>query len=226
MPKLLLIDSSSSLCCIAICVEDKIAARYEIYNNNHAEYITTGIEQCMASSNISLNEIDAIVVNGGPGSYTGLRIGLSVSKGICYTLDKPLIMIDALQVLAVGMRRVIKCKYYCALIDNKRNEVFYSVYDENGLCIIPTSLTTVNDIQLPDLANQEINICDPQILFSGSGAKKLQNVFPAINVMDVHFKSEDVMSCALIKYYSGEFSDIAYSEPFYHKAVYIAPRKA
>jgi len=99
MPRLLLIHTATSTCSIAISNGEHILSRFDLENNNHAEFITYGIGQCMSDCGGTLNDIDAVAVNGGPGSYNGLRIGLSVAKGICYTLNKPLVLIDALGIL-------------------------------------------------------------------------------------------------------------------------------
>jgi tRNA threonylcarbamoyladenosine biosynthesis protein TsaB len=225
MPTLLLIDTSTSICSVAVSINNHIVTRYEINNNNHAEHLTIGIQECIDSGKIILNDIDAIALNGGPGSYTGLRIGLSVAKGLCYSLGKPLIMIDALELLATGTRRVAQSNMYCILIDNKRNEVFYALYNDKGNCVSTTQLASVEDTTLTTLIHENLNKPAHQIIYSGSGARKLKSIFPGIHITDTHIIAEDILNCALTKFHSKDFSDVAYSEPFYHKAVYIAPRK-
>lgn len=221
MPRLLLIHTATSTCSIAISNGENILSRFDLENNNHAEFITYGIGQCMSDCGATLNDIDAVAVNGGPGSYTGLRIGLSVAKGICYTLNKPLVLIDALGIIYNGMRRIANYDWYCAVTDNRRDEIFYSIYSASGVMTVNTTLTNVDDSKIAEFIH---NKCD-SLLFSGSGITKLKNKFPNINVVDVPYIPEDLLISAVHQFNAGVFANVAYCEPLYHKEVYIAEAK-
>ncbi len=225
MPRFLLIDSCRLTCAVGISNQDIIIAHYGVNNNNHAEFITVGIEDCLKQSSVTLQELDAIVINGGPGSYTGLRIGLSVAKGLCYVLNKPLIMLDALRIIYRGMQKSTLADLYCVVLDNRRDELFYALYDANGATVVNTCLSIVNDDIFKNLAAGIYDGEERRIIFAGSGIKKLSTECPSIPFIEVAPDITHLLPEAQSLYQQQCFSDIAYSEPFYHKMVYINAKK-
>jgi tRNA threonylcarbamoyladenosine biosynthesis protein TsaB len=220
MALLLLIETSSDCCSIAVARDEKIISIKESKTEkNHASVITVFIDEAIKESGISFNELDAVAINGGPGSYTGLRIGLSAAKGLCYALNKPLIMIDALMGLRHGVND-LAFDFLCCTIDNRRDEFFYSLFDMNGIQIIPTALSSIKD-------NSFLKIIDEKkILFVGSAALVVKNVFGAkYSYADAQPSAKNLVTEASKKFMSKNFSDLVYSEPFYMKEVYITKEK-
>ena len=105
MANILLIETATQVCSVGVCTPEGLVAIKESHDQkSHAEWITTFIHDVLKEASLSFEKIDAVAVSKGPGSYTGLRIGVSTAKGICYALDKPLIAIDTLEALAYGMK--------------------------------------------------------------------------------------------------------------------------
>ncbi len=217
MPFFLLIETGSSCCSIAIANGDTTLSRYKNDGNNHAEYITLGIEHCLSEANIAAHQLDAIAINGGPGSYTGLRIGLSTAKGLCYALNKPLIMVDALQSLYNGLKPDAEAEGYCTTIDNRRNELFYALFDNAGNQLSATQLVTVGHPIW-----HELN--PAQTVIAGSAIEKLRNVHPSHQYIELAVNAEYLLPTAREKYNRNQFDDVAYCEPLYYKDVYITPQ--
>ncbi|NJN34911.1 MAG: tRNA (adenosine(37)-N6)-threonylcarbamoyltransferase complex dimerization subunit type 1 TsaB [Saprospiraceae bacterium] len=130
MALILNIESATNICSVSIARAGVVQAIFETNTNNHASEITLLIEQCIAATGVALNELDAIAVSHGPGSYTSLRVGASTAKGICYALNKPLIAVDTLHALAHGAYLEFgdKTTLYCPMIDARRMEVYTAIY--------------------------------------------------------------------------------------------------
>jgi tRNA threonylcarbamoyladenosine biosynthesis protein TsaB len=220
MRHLLLVETSSAICSIAVSRNKQIIGTYQSMENNHAEFITIGISHSLTRAQIVIKDIDAVVVSGGPGSYTGLRIGLSVAKGLCYALSKPLIMIDTLQSLYIGARQAASADYYCTTIDNRRNELFYSLFDNYGKCIIPTKLSTIEDELWDDINTGQGLFENKKVVISGNAFSKLHQLYRNIINVEVPFDARHMLPIALEKYEQQDFVDVAYCEPLYHKEVY------
>ena len=180
------------------------------------------INQLVENCGATLKQIDAIAVSGGPGSYTGLRIGSATAKGICYALDKPLISVSTLHSLAL---QVIKATpnpeqyLFCPMLDARRMEVY--------TCLLDHELNEVLPIEPVVLTAESLNeeLQKKQIIFFGSGAGKFrqfQESNPkAMFIDNVMLSAKPVGELALRKYEQGLFEDVAYYEPFYLKDVYI-----
>lgn len=217
MPCFLLIETGSSLCSLAIARDRELLSQYKNDGNNHAEYITIGIEHCLKEANLTAHQLDAIALNGGPGSYTGLRIGLSTAKGLCYALNKPLIIIDALESLYHGLKQTAEAEVYCTTIDNRRDELFFAMFDRNGHSIRPTQLTTINDPLWDELIPE-------RTIIAGSATEKLRKQRPNLHYQSLNVDAAYLLPGAIVRYHNKQFDDVAYSEPLYHKEVYIASR--
>ena len=134
MAIILALDTSTKNCSVALFNGNKIIALKEQNSDGytHAEQLTLFIEEVIKSANLTLKEIKAIAISKGPGSYTGLRIGTSTAKGLCYALGIPLISISTLKAMAFTMTKDYKSEIYCPMIDARRMEVFSALFDKDN----------------------------------------------------------------------------------------------
>src|ERR1700712_2683209 len=150
MSYILQIETATTICSVALTKDGNVLAFKQLDERNiHAEIITLFIEELIKGAAIQFNDLDAIAVSCGPGSYTGLRIGVSTAKGLCFALDKPLIAIETLSAMAHGM--ITKEGYgpadnilLCPMIDARRMEVFTAVFTTDGDKIKPTAAEIVD----------------------------------------------------------------------------------
>lgn len=224
MPIILHIETATQCCSIAIAKDGVLLCKKEINEKNvHAQLITLYIDEVVKNSVIDYCNIDAIAVSRGPGSYTGLRIGVSTAKGLCYALDKPLIAIDTLMAMAEGFNAQNKIKedniLLCPMIDARRMEVYCALYDENINIMLPVNARII------DNQSFKTELDKYKIYFFGDGAAKCSQILSTHNhsiVIDNFINSAGNM-CALAykKYIKNEFEDIAYFEPLYLKEFII-----
>lgn len=178
----------------------------------HGEVLTLFIQEVMKSADLELSDLDAISVASGPGSYTGLRIGVSTAKGLCYALGIPLIAIDSLTSLRMWqIENNDREMSICAMIDARRMEVFSAIFDKDGKIIKPISADILEEDSYKEF--------EP-FLVIGDGSPKMLQVWAD---RDVHFNMDLMASaCGQIKlahekFAKKEFEDVAYFEPFYLK---------
>ncbi len=188
---------------------------------NHAAFVQPAIGQLLQETGISLSAIDAVAVVAGPGSYTGLRVGLASAKGICYALNKPLILLNTLKVMARALinnsvssqRPVTGTDLVCPLIDARRMEVFTAVYD--------TSLQEIWPPQALILEQESFNglLRDTRVHFCGSGLQKLEGLISHANAFfhPSSHSAQDMVMLAEEAFETQSFADLAYSEPLYVK---------
>lgn len=220
--KILLLESSTDTLSVALCRDGRIAAaREKAATRDHAALLLTFVDEVMRESGLRPTEIDAVAVSKGPGSYTGLRIGVSSAKGLCYALDKPLIAISPLQALAVEAARSFDADtaaraLFCPMTDAGRMEVYAGLYTASG--------DVVRDVQA-DIVTAGIydSFVSPQqkLYFLGNGAEKCQSVLgmrPNIVFLPGWEPNARYMaSLAISAYAAGQFEDTAYFVPFYLK---------
>jgi tRNA threonylcarbamoyladenosine biosynthesis protein TsaB len=217
MSKLILgIETATKICSVAISKGDEtIVVKEEGGEYSHAEKLNGFIEYCLSEAGITLADIDAIAVSKGPGSYTGLRIGVSTAKGLCYSLNKPLIAVETLQAMALKMSSFDNsAENYCPMIDARRMEVYTAIYNKDNQKIEDISAKIIDSESYHDILSNKS-------FFFGDGADKcreiLKNYDNAI-ISDVGTPSaEFVNKIAFKKYLKGEFEDVAYFEPYYLK---------
>ena len=182
----------------------------------------------MKESKWKFEELSAVVVSAGPGSYTGLRIGVSAAKGICYAAQLPLIAIDTLEALASGFASQPKThnpkpETICAVFDARRDEVYYGIWNSKGVTVSGSRAALLNE----EFKNSIENI-DGKISFVGDGAKKV-NEFLSDSKNSFHheFKTSAkyLLPIALKKFNEKDFVDVAYFEPNYIKPFYFAEKK-
>ncbi len=219
MSLILCIETSTKVCSVALSKNGEAIAIKESNDANysHAENLTSFIQEVFSKTNFELKNIDAVAVSKGPGSYTGLRIGVSTAKGLCYALGKPLIAISSLKAMASGyIRQSLNSSftYYCPMIDARRMEVYCAMYD-NKLNEINKTAAVIID---PTSFSEQIQ--KNKIIFFGDGAMKCRaeiNHANAIFVEGIVTSASPMAAISEKKYQEKKFEDVAYFEPFYLK---------
>ncbi|MCW9019961.1 MAG: tRNA (adenosine(37)-N6)-threonylcarbamoyltransferase complex dimerization subunit type 1 TsaB, partial [Flavobacteriales bacterium] len=203
---------------IALSNENELLAIEEVGGAySHAENVTNFIEKVVKKANINFNDIDAIAVSKGPGSYTGLRIGVSSAKGLCYALNKPLIAIDTLQAMALRMAKQISVKnlFFCPMIDARRMEVYTAIYNANNELVEPISAKIIDENSFSKYLDNQ------KVMFFGDGAEKCKTLFSgnknAFFNESVLPSAIEINELALKKLNNNQLEDVAYFEPFYLK---------
>lgn len=216
MPLLLHLETSAEFC--SVCLSEGttiLASREGTERFTHAAHITVYVEACMKESGRTLDELSAVSVSMGPGSYTGLRIGLSAAKGICYALDKPLLAIDTLEALATAAYELKKEEaLYIPMIDARRMEVYTAVFDMQQKKIKNTeALILTENAFAEQLKNNR------KVIFCGNAVEKTQPVITASNAdfQPLMSVASHLIGPALRKWEAKDFADVAYSTPFYFK---------
>ncbi|TWI96283.1 tRNA threonylcarbamoyladenosine biosynthesis protein TsaB [Mucilaginibacter frigoritolerans] len=227
MALILQIETATTSCSVAIA-KDGIILAYKEANerNTHAEVITRFVEHVINEAGVTYQQLDAIAVSCGPGSYTGLRIGISTVKGLCYALDKPLIAIETLAAMSDGAKRNREYNddmLLCPMIDARRMEVFTAVFNSDGEKVEATSALIIDENSFSNL------LVDKKVLFFGDGAEKCQSVLSsnsnAIFLNGFINSAVHLSERTLEKFVNREFEDVAYFEPYYLKE-FIAGKKA
>ena len=182
---------------------------------DHAAWLQPAIADLMNKARIHLNKLDAIAVSAGPGSYTGLRVGMATAKGICYALQKPLLLVSTLKMMAVGMISG-KDELICPLIDARRMEVFTAVYDQELAELIAPHNQVLTEESFKSLLDQN------PVVFFGNGSEKLKNILQHTNARfrEVDITAEQMSVLSYQQFLNKEYADLAYSEPAYGKEFY------
>lgn len=221
MALILCIETSTNICSVALSENGQLLASLEEREaNSHAALLTVLIERLMAQSSKTMSDLDAVAVSSGPGSYTGLRIGVSVAKGICYALHKPLIAIPSLQILAAGVALSENTHdsdtntLICAMIDARRMEVYSALYDDK--------LTMVREIkaEIIDANSYAPELEKGAIVFAGNGSEKCKDVIQhhhALFLKGIHPLASQMSKLAFTAFEQEHFESVAYFEPFYLK---------
>lgn len=218
---ILCLETATPVCSVALndgCCT--IALRETEGQNAHSEKITNFIREVMETANISYNQLDAVAVSKGPGSYTGLRIGVSTAKGICYAADLPLMAVDTLEAMAYGMKAKLGSQMsdsdlLIPMIDARRMEVYAAIFDAHLNKIYDTEAMVIDENAFAELRQNH------RLWLFGDGAPKLSKVFenqPNINIINGFRPSAAYMLPLAEKALKAhDFVDVAYFEPFYLK---------
>ena len=188
---------------------------------DHASFLEPAVKKIFSAAQISLNSIDAISVVNGPGSYTGLRVGLSSAKALCFALDKPLILLNTLDVMACALKLQSPVKQenilFCPLIDARRMEVYTGLYDYD------LNLVKDHSVEILDNDFLENQKKGTTIVAGGNGSLKLKKITKDDDFLyiDFLFLSKPAVILGNKVWIFKRFSDIVYSEPFYLKPVYF-----
>ncbi|NDV79824.1 tRNA (adenosine(37)-N6)-threonylcarbamoyltransferase complex dimerization subunit type 1 TsaB [Dysgonomonas sp. 511] len=218
MPCILNIETATEVCSVAISHDGKIIfAKEETKGPSHAVLLGVFVEEAMQylrSQNITL---DAVAVSCGPGSYTGLRIGVSEAKGLCYGLGIPLIAINTLTIMASGLlatQAIDTNTLLCPMIDARRMEVYDTVFDGRMEEVRPVTADIIDENSFSNL------LVDNKMIFFGNGAGKCKEVLHhhnAIFVEGIYPQATNMFTLAEEAYQGKAFADVAYFEPFYLK---------
>lgn len=222
MSIILNIETATKNCSVSIADKGKIIAIKELNNGNysHAEVLHPFIVAILKEANINTNQIDAVAVSKGPGSYTGLRIGVSAAKGLCFAFDKPLISIDTLTSLSLSIS--IDEGFIVPMLDARRLEVYAAVFDEKNQKVREIKADIIDENSF--LEYLKIN----KVYFLGDGAHKCKDIIIHKNAVFVDAKFPSAKEMALLsynKYQKNDTESVAYFEPFYLKDFVVIPEK-
>jgi tRNA threonylcarbamoyladenosine biosynthesis protein TsaB len=219
---ILCLETATPVCSVALCDRAGIISLSESHEmKSHAKQLTPFIENLLREADIKPADLEAVAVSKGPGSYTGLRIGVSVAKGIAYGASVPLIGVDTTRSMFNGVIGTANEKYgtdrtslFCPMIDAKRMEVYYSIFDTEGNVVKEISAEVINEQSFSEIPESV------RIVFFGDGAEKCREVTSHKNsVFDSHFmiSAAYMHKTAFGEFSAGHFEDVAYFEPFYLK---------
>lgn len=225
---ILQIETATTACSVAIAANGVVTHSKQINQRNiHAEVITLFIDELLKQAGLQYDDLDAVAVSSGPGSYTGLRIGVSTAKGLCFAAEKPLIAVETLEAMADGIGSVYAdipaAALLCPMIDARRMEVYTALFSTTGERIKPTSAEIIDENSFAE------ELKNSTVVFFGDGAEKCRSVLGdnpnALIIPDYSNTAEALSKRAYTKFLAAEFEDVAYFEPFYLKD-FIAGKKA
>lgn len=216
MSLILNIDTSTSVCSVALSKNGQLTALKE--NNeglNHSLLLGTYVQEILKENHIDMHNLDAVAISMGPGSYTGLRIGVSMAKGLCFGAGKPLIAINTLQALAQAVSaKINEDALYCPMIDARRMEVYTAFFDRANHTVVDTKAEIIDENSFAGL------LAEHKTYFFGNGSDKIKNVLKSENAVflpGIETSAVNLIQLAEQKYRDGQFEDVAYFEPFYLK---------
>ncbi|WP_395043010.1 tRNA (adenosine(37)-N6)-threonylcarbamoyltransferase complex dimerization subunit type 1 TsaB [Flavobacterium sp.] len=213
MSYILNIETATKNCSVTIAKNGKTILCKEIseLGYSHAEKLHVFIEELINEVGITFKELSAVAVSKGPGSYTGLRIGVSTAKGLCYGLDIPLIAIDTLTILAHQVKKTDGL--IIPMIDARRMEVYTAVFDSNK--------EMIGNVKAEILKENSFSNFDETIYFIGDSNEKARTVLIKDNFIFldeiVYPSSNEMSSISMLKFQNNDFEDVAYFEPYYLK---------
>lgn len=223
MPDFLLIDTAGPHAFVAIVSDGKvIAERSNSEQREHASFLQPAIADLLSETGRNWEDIDAISVSNGPGSYTGLRVGLAAAKGLCFAKSIPLICLSTLEIMAEASIESFKDEFgdpgndlFVPMIDARRMEVFTAAYTKQRIEVSPAQALILSTDSYRELLNAH------KVHFFGNGAPKWQIIASHPNAFFPPLMKGMVEAmCTLTTFYfeNGHFADVAYSEPFYIKS--------
>lgn len=224
---LLSIDTSIRGCSVAVHQDSTLLASADLHTDrSSSSMLTTLMERTVTHAGFTLNDLDAIAVAKGPGSYTGLRVGVSSVKGLCYALDKPMIAINTLEAMALQLNAFYPGHLLCPMIDARRMEVYAAVFDSTNSFVQETQAVIMDENSFQDLLDAH------KVVFFGDGAAKCEKlledhpnaIFPK---REIRPSAVTIGELALKAFEEAQFEDVAAFEPYYLKDFMSPPsRKA
>jgi tRNA threonylcarbamoyladenosine biosynthesis protein TsaB len=219
---ILCLETATQVCSVALCKADGVVSlRQNNENRSHASLLTVFITEILREQGLEAKDLDAVAVSKGPGSYTGLRIGVSVAKGISYRAGIPLIAVDTPLSMFHGIRDSFPVEkensddlIYCPMLDARRMEVYYCFFDRSGKRLREISAEIISGDSFSDISEEK------QVVFFGDGAMKCENIIKRRN--SVFYPNFTISASYMMKPVFGAFAlkhfeDLAYFEPFYLK---------
>lgn len=215
MGVILCIETATTNCSVALGKEGELLALKEDYSNNysHAERLHLFIDEILKENDLTPQDLDAIAVSKGPGSYTGLRIGVSAAKGLCFSLDIPLISVPTLTSLAAQVEKKAG-QYVIPLLDARRMEVYTAGFDSVLNQVFETRAEILDESSFKEYLGQGV------VTFIGNGVEKFQKICGHKNAGFIIGKlpsAAEMVSLASGKFTKKDFEDVAYFEPYYLK---------
>ncbi len=219
----LILNIDTALDTASVCIakdRDVLLMSSNNEQKDHAAWLHTAIAALMQATGHMINTLDAVAVSIGPGSYTGLRVGLAAAKGFCYALHIPLLTVNTLKQIAFAAKDAAT-GLICPLIDARRMEVFTAVYTNGMEEKIPARSMIINENSFVDLLSTE------KILFCGNGAKKLQPLLTNSNAAfsTIAADASHLAQLSFPLFNNDQFANLAYTEPFYLKEFYTPSGK-
>lgn len=224
MALILNIETSTTLCSVSVAKDGELVSSKEINSGyTHTENLHVFINDILIQEKIIPSQLDAIAVGAGPGSYTGLRIGVSAAKGLAYALNKPLIAANSLQTMAYLASQEIAGNYYlCPMLDARRMEVYCAIFDKNLNFVKETSAQIISDASLNYFES------DKPVCFFGDGMPKCKSILHQLKnasfIDNIMPSSKALCYLSYRKFVKRQFEDVAYFEPFYLKDFMIGPK--
>lgn len=216
MPRILSLETSTSVCSVALHEGGHLVAASEIHEEQaHASKLTPLIEQVLKIAGREITSLDAVAVSAGPGSYTGLRIGTSTAKGLCFARNIPLIAVDTLKLLARKVSRLnFVTGYLCPMLDARRMEVYYSLFSPQLETVAQVQTVVVDAGAFDEVLNKE------KVFFFGPGSRKCAAVIShrnAIFLEGVYPSAVELGELAKLEFEKESFRDLVAFEPIYLK---------
>ena len=217
MTLIISIETATKVCSVALHADAQLIATQTLHiEKSHAESLLCTIEHLLAMSPYTKKDLSAIAVSGGPGSYTGLRIGASTAKGLCYALDIPLISVDTLEAMAYGMQPYNTTQaLLCPMLDARRMEVYYLLADSQGHVLVSAHPQVIGQDSFQDWLQ------DYPILFFGDGAEKCKPLLGhhvhTLFIDHIYPSACHIGTLAYAKFQQAAFEDMVYFEPLYLK---------
>lgn len=223
MAILLHLETATTNCSVGISKDDQIIVLKEnnAVNYSHAEQLHVFIKEALKEASLSFTDLDAVAVSKGPGSYTGLRIGVSAAKGLCFSLDLPLISTPTLQNIACQMD-LEPGELVISALDARRMEVYSCVYDHQYREVRETRAEIIDEASFAEYVGEK------RVYLVGSGAEKCRGVLQHPNFIfqpDVVPSAKEMAAIAFEKFKSKQFEDVAYFEPYYLKDFVLQQKK-
>lgn len=216
MSVLLSLETSTDVCSVAVHCDNKLLAIGEVHlAQAHASKLAPLINEVMAMADVKMSDLSGVAVSAGPGSYTGLRIGASTAKGLCYALGIPLYSAGTLDIMAEQMRRdSVQDAKFCPMIDARRMEVYCALYDNSGERLNDAEALVIDELSFGDILN------GGRIVFAGNGSDKCRAVIThpsALFLSGVFPSARYLGDLAYRKLEEGKAEDLVRFEPFYLK---------
>lgn len=224
MSLILAIESGTEVCSVAIAREGEvIALRESREGRDHARLVATYVDELLKESGVVASELSAVAVSEGPGSYTGLRIGVSFAKGLCYGLQIPLIGVNSLSSLtqmAIESGEVGEGDILAPMVDARRMEVYVQLFDGCGVAQGEVEAKVIDGDSFSDLREQ-----GRELVLFGDGAEKCREALEWTKIIDIAPSARGIARIAEEKLKRGEVEDVAYFEPFYLKEATVTVSK-
>ncbi len=223
MSIILNLETATTNCSVSICEDGKILAikEHDTPNYSHSEQLHVFIQDVLKDANLTFSDMDAVAVSKGPGSYTGLRIGVSAAKGLCFSLDVPLISIPTLESMA-HQAKWGAVDFIIPVLDARRMEVYSAVFDQDVNEIRETKAEIIDDNSFSEFVEKG------KVLLVGNGAEKCKEVLQHPNFSfdtSVVPSSKEMATLSHKKFKVGDFEDVAYFEPYYLKDFILQKKK-